>query len=76
MPADIAGAIVLLALAYAAIGLILALAFVTVGVGKVDHAAAGAPWSFRLLILPGAAVLWPVIARKWLRARRSREAHE
>ena len=47
-------------------------AFVIAGVSVVDPAAAGrgAPWSFRLMILPGAAVLWPIVLVKWVRAAR------
>ncbi len=52
---------------YLAIGAVFALAFVTVGVQRIDRAAAGSPWSFRLLILPGAAALWPVLLVRWVR---------
>ena len=38
-----------------AIGAVFGVAFVS---GPREHAAAGAPWSFRLLIWPGAAALW------------------
>jgi hypothetical protein len=54
--------------AYAGIGVVFAFAFVTRGVGRIDHAAAGAPWSFRVLIFPGAAVLWPLLLAKWRHA--------
>lgn len=60
--------VLLSAAIYAAIGLVVAVAFVWTGVGKVDHAAADAPWSFRLLIMPGVAALWPVMLMKWRRA--------
>ena len=49
---------------YAAIGLLFAAAFVTRGMHRVDPAAIGAPIGFRLIILPGVAILWP-----WLRTR-------
>jgi len=51
---------------YLLVGLVFAIAFVTKGVRRVDGAAEGSPWSFRLLILPGAAALWPVLLRRWL----------
>lgn len=56
---------------YAATGLLFAGVFVTIGVGRFDHAAGGAPWGFRLLIVPGVAALWPALAVMWV--RRSRE---
>lgn len=55
---------------YAATGLLFAAAFVTVGIGRVDHAAHGAPWGFRLLIIPGAAALWPWMLARWVGALR------
>jgi hypothetical protein len=55
---------------YAAVGLIFAVAFVLLGVHKFDVAAHGASPGFRLLMLPGCAALWPVMAVKWLRRRR------
>jgi hypothetical protein len=63
--------IFLLALAsYAAIGGVFALAFAAAGVGRIG---------FRLLILPGATALWPVLLRRWLRGDRAlpreRNAH-
>ena len=52
------------------VGVLFAVAFVTVGVGRVDAAAKGAGVGFRLLILPGAAALWPVLLRRWMRSGR------
>jgi hypothetical protein len=52
---------------YAAAGACVALAFVTMGVDRVL-----APASFtlgaRLLLLPGAAALWPYVMLRWIRA--------
>jgi hypothetical protein len=36
--------------------------------GTVDFAAHGAPLMFRILMIPGAALMWPVMAVKWRRA--------
>ncbi|HRC84249.1 MAG TPA: hypothetical protein PK413_01420 [Thermoanaerobaculia bacterium] len=55
---------------YTGLGVLVALPFVLRGAGRVDPGAERAPWSFRLLILPGAVALWPLVARWWLRARR------
>jgi hypothetical protein len=62
--------ILLVAGLYTAIGAVFGVAFVAVGAARVDHAAAGSPWSFRLLIWPGAAALWPLMLAKWIRAAR------
>ena len=51
---------------YAAVGAVTALAFVSLGVTRVQPA----PVSLgaRVLILPGAAALWPYVVTRWLKA--------
>jgi len=61
--------IVNLAMVYAGIGLLFAILFVLIGVGRMDASAKGAPGFFRLLILPGAVALWPVLLVRWLRGQ-------
>jgi len=67
----IAEAIVLVAAAYAAFGLLFATAFAVRGIATVDHAARGAHPLFRLMIVPGAAALWPLLMVQWVRAART-----
>jgi hypothetical protein len=57
--------------AYALIGALFAPAFVWSGAARVDPLARTGTWGFRVLILPGAAALWPLLAVRWWRARRS-----
>ncbi|MFN8603434.1 MAG: hypothetical protein U0842_23420 [Candidatus Binatia bacterium] len=38
--------------------------FVVAGVGRIDPAAASAGAGFRVLLVPGAAALWPLLARR------------
>jgi len=52
---------------YLAVGAVFAVAFVLRGAARIDPAARGASWGFRLAILPGAAALWPLLARRWAR---------
>lgn len=59
---------------YAGIGLLFAAWFVVKGVATMDPVAIHAPWSFRALIFPGVAALWPVVLKKSLAARRSSRA--
>ena len=53
-----------LSAAYAAVGIVVALAFVLVGVTRVQPmpVTVGA----RILLWPGAFVLWPWVAARWL----------
>ena len=53
---------------YAAIGVLTALAFVTVGVTRVQPA--NVSLGARILLLPGAAALWPYVLMRWLKAPR------
>jgi hypothetical protein len=55
---------------YAGMGFVFAIAFVARGVWRIDGQAAGSGLGFRLIILPGAAALWPVLLGRWIRARR------
>ena len=55
---------------YAAIGVVTALAFAAFGVTRVQPA----PVSLgaRILLVPGAAALWPYVLRRWIAARGAR----
>jgi hypothetical protein len=63
----IAAILLILCGVYLACGLVFAVPFVLVGVGKVDPHAAHGTWGFRLLILPGTILLWPLLAQRWLK---------
>jgi hypothetical protein len=58
---------------YAAVGAIFALVFVSVGIGRVDPAAASAGRGFRALVAPGCAALWPLLLSRWIRGRHALE---
>ena len=62
----IAAVFLILLGAYLVCGLLFAIPFVLVGVGKIDPHAAHGKWGFRLLIIPGAMVFWPLLLRRWL----------
>lgn len=49
---------------YLACGLAFAIPFVLVGVKKIDPHAAHGSWGFRLLIIPGTMVFWPLLLRR------------
>ena len=55
--------------AYAAFGLLFAAVFVTWGIGRIDPAAKGSGIGFRLIVLPGVVALWPLLLKRWIRAR-------
>ena len=57
--------------AYGLTGAVFAIAFVTAGIQRVDPVAEHAPVGFRLIVMPGAAALWPLLLTRWIRAVRS-----
>jgi hypothetical protein len=68
---DTAATIIVYGLAlYAACGLATALAFVSVGVTRVQPQSMSL--GARILILPGAVALWPYVLTRWLAARGER----
>jgi hypothetical protein len=54
--------------AYGLAGATFAVAFVVFGIHRVDPVAEHAPFGFRLIVIPGVAVLWPLLLTRWFRA--------
>ena len=50
---------------YLALGLLFSVPFLAAGLGRIDPSARGAPWGFRLIVLPGVVALWPLLLRRW-----------
>ena len=65
MSIETAQAIVGALAGYLVLGLAFALVFGAWGVVAIDPAARGMPRLARLLIVPGAAALWPLLLWKW-----------
>ncbi len=54
---------------YLTLGLLFAIPFVWKGAPAIDSAAKGTAISFRLLLIPGATLLWPILLQYWLQSR-------
>ena len=54
---------------YTAIGVVFGVAFVIVGIGRIDPVAQDSTVGFRFIVLPGVALLWPLLLKRWLGAR-------
>ncbi len=52
---------------YVTVGLVIGLAFVIYGVGRVQPGTVTV--GARILLLPGATALWPFVLRRWLKSR-------
>ena len=64
----LANGIVTVAGVYLLLGVVFAVPFVLKGVNRLEPSAAQGTRGFRLLILPGAIALWPLLLRRWLAA--------
>lgn len=64
--------------AYLFAGLLFSVIFSLFGVQRVDPDAQGLNIGFRLIIIPGMCVFWPLFAVRWVRGKRTpteRTAH-
>ena len=61
--------ILLLAAGYLAIGLLFGVFFAVRGVQLLDPVANGSPITFRLLMVPGATALWPLLLVQLLKRK-------
>jgi hypothetical protein len=69
VPETAAAIVMLIVKTYVVAGLAFALPFVARGVNAIDARAAGAGWGFRLAIVPGAIVFWPLLLGRWVARR-------
>jgi len=52
---------------YLALGMVFAILFVLRGAGKIDPSASKGSWGFKIIIIPGVAALWPLMAWRWVK---------
>jgi hypothetical protein len=53
---------------YIFIGFAFAVCFIFKGASSIDESAASTSLGFKALILPGSALLWPILLNKWIRS--------
>ena len=56
-------------LMYVVIGLIFSIFFYGKGLHQIDEAGVGSTFGFKLIILPGILVFWPLLLAKWIKLR-------
>lgn len=54
---------------YLGAGFIFILMFIKSGLRKIDEGAIDTSWKFKLLIIPGLLVFWPIFLKKWMGAK-------
>ena len=58
-------------LLYICCGIVFSIAFLFKGITKTDEAAHGSGWGFKVIIIPGAIALWPILLKKWIKAKKN-----
>jgi hypothetical protein len=58
-------AILILVIVYLVAGVLFVIPFLVKGLIKVDESAHGGSLGFKLIIIPGVIVFWPVLLNKW-----------
>jgi hypothetical protein len=61
--------ILILVLIYLLLGVLFVIPFLIKGLTKVDKGAHGGSIGFKIIIIPGVIVFWPVLLRKWMKKR-------
>ncbi|THU34895.1 hypothetical protein FAM09_23160 [Niastella caeni] len=59
--------ILILIVTYLLCGLLFAIPFVIKGVNRIDETAHGGSIGFRIIIIPGVMVFWPLLLKKWMK---------
>ena len=63
---------------YVFAGLVFSALFITLGVQRMDPDATGLNLGFRLIIVPGVCIFWPLLAVRWIQGKKTpteRTAH-
>ena len=55
---------------YLVLGILFVVPFLLKGLTKVDEGACGGTIGFKIIIIPGVIVFWPVLLSKWMKANR------
>lgn len=65
----VAQLIIMIVKGYLLCGLTFAIPFLVFGIHRVDHAAKNGTIAFRLMVLPGVTLLWPLFLTRLLRGQ-------
>ena len=67
MPVEI---ILIVVAIYLLLGVFFVIPFLLKGLTKVDEGAHGGTIGFKIIIIPGVIVFWPILLNKWIKAKR------
>ena len=52
---------------YLLVGFVFGVIFAFAGAKSIDPSAAEGTWGFKLLIIPGCAIFWPCLLKRWVK---------
>ena len=52
-------------------GMVFTVFFIARGLQKIDEGVSGSSWGFRIIIIPGCILFWPVLLKKWRKATKA-----
>ena len=56
---------------YLCYGIVFSIAFLVKGISRIDETTHGSTWGFKIIIIPGAIALWPLLLQKWIKAKKN-----
>jgi len=59
--------LLIIAAIYLALGVLFVIPFLMKGLNKIDEGANGSTIGFKIIIIPGVIVLWPMLLSKWVK---------
>jgi len=59
--------ILIIVAVYLLVGVLFVIPFLMKGLNKIDEGTHGSTIGFKIIIIPGVIVLWPVLLSKWMR---------
>jgi len=64
--------ILIIVAVYLLIGVLFVIPFLMKGLTKVDEGAHGGTIGFKIIIMPGVIVFWPVLLKKWIKGSKEK----
>ena len=60
--------LLIIAAIYLLVGVLFVIPFLMKGLNKIDEGANGSTIGFKIIIIPGVIVFWPVLLSKWMKS--------
>jgi len=61
--------ILIIVAVYLVLGVLFVIPFLMKGLNKIDEGAHGSTIGFKIIIIPGVIVFWPVLSSKWMKKK-------